>query len=812
MQDDDEFKDDGSVWTSYSDLFTTVAVIFLVMFVFALIKASVTKMQSVSEKKSHEEELRGKISPKEKKKIDKQVAKVNESINEIQKYEDLVNKKMIEMNTFVQELKGNKKLMKNLMKDQQKKETLLALVSHKLEETDSSLKKENIRNINLSKEIEAKLKKISTLNEQQEKLKNRLASMSEDIKKKNLKIKDVILDKEKIKRQLSEETEKYNIKVNVSDSRQKKIMKLESELNLSQVKLKVTSVKLKTSREDHRAKQVSNDREVKAQLFEITNLKKEITSSQVNVKKLRENIQQKNKINQEEIKKIKLLERSNKQALVKITRLEKSFEAKEQQYTSEQARNDRLVKSSVELKEKTRSLSSTLSEKGKLAKNLTKQLERVRSKLTALGKTSGRQKQKISKLNSAYETGKSELQKTKFQLGSSNENIKALKGQLKSVGSRNGELQKQSDTLRKGREGLTVKNLQLRGENTLFEKEISGLRKENSSLQGANNKYRNLNAKLSGDMRKQKSNFEKNLNEKNKVCHALESKSKSNIKALKRENIASLGKIHSCQKESEVSKKKISLLNGELDGSKSKLSKNAGDFRRQLSKLKGKNKNLKSLLRNFAKRVTSVKGKLRGNIAKQLAKEFANANLNVQVDGETGNVVLLMNENFRFKKNSFHLSRVAKKTLTKIIPIYSKVLFGSKRIQDKIQSFNVVGHASPSYKREFIEPLADNNVAYAYNMRLSAQRASSITNYIFGREVGQYDFKKKLKSFTKAVGQGFTKPVVSLPQSRSLASTQKNTCGPYNCHASQRVELSFTLKDDEKSLNKLINMAQEVNE
>ena len=37
--DDNDNKDDGSVWTSYSDLFTTVAIIFLVMFVFALIKA-----------------------------------------------------------------------------------------------------------------------------------------------------------------------------------------------------------------------------------------------------------------------------------------------------------------------------------------------------------------------------------------------------------------------------------------------------------------------------------------------------------------------------------------------------------------------------------------------------------------------------------------------------------------------------------------------------------------------------------------------------------------------------------------------------
>ena len=111
-----------------------------------------------------------------------------------------------------------------------------------------------------------------------------------------------------------------------------------------------------------------------------------------------------------------------------------------------------------------------------------------------------------------------------------------------------------------------------------------------------------------------------------------------------------------------------------------------------------------------------------------------------------------MNEDFRFKKNSYLLNDAAKETLKKIIPIYAKVLFGNEKINDKIQSFNVEGLASPSFKGSYVEPMAEDTVAYAYNMRLSAQRAASITNYIFGRHVGTYEFKNHLKQLTKAIG------------------------------------------------------------
>ena len=111
-----------------------------------------------------------------------------------------------------------------------------------------------------------------------------------------------------------------------------------------------------------------------------------------------------------------------------------------------------------------------------------------------------------------------------------------------------------------------------------------------------------------------------------------------------------------------------------------------------------------------------------------------------------------------------------------------------------------------------MEPNKENSKAYSYNMRLSAQRASSIANYIFSKSIGAYPFKNELQTFTKSIGQGYIKPVMTQPKiGRGLASVTQGTCGPYDCYASQRVELSFTLKDDVASINKLIDMAKGIN-
>jgi outer membrane protein OmpA-like peptidoglycan-associated protein len=238
----------------------------------------------------------------------------------------------------------------------------------------------------------------------------------------------------------------------------------------------------------------------------------------------------------------------------------------------------------------------------------------------------------------------------------------------------------------------------------------------------------------------------------------------------------------------------------------------ASQFKQCSSKQKqvlNKNKDLKDAVKNIGRKIASLKRDLRSNIADKLAKMFKDNNVRAKVDPVTGNVTLDLGKNFLFRKNSYRISRGAKKQLKKIIPIYAEVLFSDGKVSDQIASFNIEGHASPVYRGKYLKPNKINTKAYSYNMLLSGQRAASISSFMFGRKIGSYKYKVDLKTKTRAVGYGYTQPVkFKGSKKRSIAS--KNICYPYDCGLSQRVELSFTLKDDNKSLDKLFNIATEV--
>ncbi len=65
--------DDGQIWSSYSDMFTTMAIIFLTMFVFAMVKVGVSTMERIAQKKTFEKELEGSVSKVDKEKNKKKI-------------------------------------------------------------------------------------------------------------------------------------------------------------------------------------------------------------------------------------------------------------------------------------------------------------------------------------------------------------------------------------------------------------------------------------------------------------------------------------------------------------------------------------------------------------------------------------------------------------------------------------------------------------------------------------------------------------------------------------------------------------------
>ena len=138
-KDDEANNEDGSVWTSYSDMFTTMAIIFLVMFVFALLRSGVNTLETLQEKKKREDLLKGNLPEEIVKSQEKQKEDLGKSIEEMDQYQEMIDQKMLELNKFSQKMRGHKNVIKDLLKNQ--KVTASVIESLKKENQDFLHKK-----------------------------------------------------------------------------------------------------------------------------------------------------------------------------------------------------------------------------------------------------------------------------------------------------------------------------------------------------------------------------------------------------------------------------------------------------------------------------------------------------------------------------------------------------------------------------------------------------------------------------------------------------------------------------------------------
>jgi outer membrane protein OmpA-like peptidoglycan-associated protein len=274
-----------------------------------------------------------------------------------------------------------------------------------------------------------------------------------------------------------------------------------------------------------------------------------------------------------------------------------------------------------------------------------------------------------------------------------------------------------------------------------------------------------------------------------------------------------LGRLAQSDGEREALRKKLGALEAGMDGKLKDLEKFKGLYEqalKQTGSLEEKLVSTEDRMKSLAKTLQNMKEKLRSGVADSLKQKFAAQKLQVEVDPATGTITLQMGDSFRFERNSARLSKKAKEILAKIAPIYAEVVFGDPYLSGKIESIEVTGHASPSFKKTYVDPDAENPDAYAHNMSLSAERAAAIANFMMSASVGDYPHKAKMKRALFAIGKSYVSPLRDEHKEpgpdRRLASVGAG-CGPYDCGRSQRVEISFRLREDLKAIEKLIHSA-----
>lgn len=139
---------------------------------------------------------------------------------------------------------------------------------------------------------------------------------------------------------------------------------------------------------------------------------------------------------------------------------------------------------------------------------------------------------------------------------------------------------------------------------------------------------------------------------------------------------------------------------------------------------------------------------------------------------ESSNSILILagKEELFSKASSELLSR------TKIL-LHDLERFLSK-LEQKGLSFEVIGHASPSYRGRPIHPQRAPASARAFNQKLSYERAESAKRYLEDLSAHRLKFKAK--------GAGFDHPIA-----RNSTTAIEDQCGDYDCSLSRRLEIKI---------------------
>ncbi|BAZ80476.1 OmpA family protein [Sphaerospermopsis kisseleviana CS-549] len=115
-------------------------------------------------------------------------------------------------------------------------------------------------------------------------------------------------------------------------------------------------------------------------------------------------------------------------------------------------------------------------------------------------------------------------------------------------------------------------------------------------------------------------------------------------------------------------------------------------------------------------------------------------NIEAKVDPNTGDISL--RDSILFETNSAKLNPQGEKTLQKLIPIYSKVIFETPRVKDQIERVVIEGHTSAYGKADF-------------NMELSLNRAWQVAKYtLYTMPFPNKTHKSQLEKKIMVVGRG----------------------------------------------------------
>ena len=245
--------------------------------------------------------------------------------------------------------------------------------------------------------------------------------------------------------------------------------------------------------------------------------------------------------------------------------------------------------------------------------------------------------------------------------------------------------------------------------------------------------------------------------------------------------------LDSAQAELTAAEKNLALKEALALAQQSTLDELKAQLAAQQSELYVAQSALNSALANLDDQTTKLNALVgvRSQIIAELSDALASANLEANIDEETGDITFSSGIYFDF--GSAELKAEGMSSLNEFIPLYFNVL-----LTDKYRNY---------LSEVVIEGHADTNGDYMTNLDLSQRRAYAVLSYLLsdGYPYLTSAQKETLRSITTANGRSYSNPVY-------------REDGTVDMDASRRVEFKFRLKDTEmiSEMKKLLEtMGQE---
>lgn len=171
-------------------------------------------------------------------------------------------------------------------------------------------------------------------------------------------------------------------------------------------------------------------------------------------------------------------------------------------------------------------------------------------------------------------------------------------------------------------------------------------------------------------------------------------------------------------------------------------------------------------------------------IIADLSDAFANSNLSITVDEQTG--AIIMDSSILFDYDSAYLSAKGMNALEDFLPAYFDVVL-SDEYSSYISEIIIEGHT-------------DTAGIYDYNLTLSQERAAAVANYCLGEYQTMFSSSRagKIRDILSVSGRSWSDPIY-------------DSNGYVDDDASRRVEIKFRLSDEEM-INEMLAVLEQYEE